>query len=77
MTNRDLQYLKRATPAELMKLKRNGVPWEFCCLVKIQLTASKTLTIEQLSASPLKLAKTAAALAGRWQGRCLKRAMTQ
>jgi hypothetical protein len=57
MTSRDLQYLKRVTPAELMKLKGNGVPWEFCCLVKIQLTASKTLTIEQLSASPLKARK--------------------
>jgi hypothetical protein len=52
MTDRDLNYLKRATPAELMKLT-NGIPWELCCLTRVDLTSSKPLTLEQLSAALL------------------------
>jgi hypothetical protein len=52
MTDKDLQYLKRATPAELMKLT-NGIPWEYCCLIRVDLTSSKPLTAEQLSAAVL------------------------
>jgi hypothetical protein len=37
ITTEDLQYLKRATPAQLMKLK-NGIPWEVCCWIKAELT---------------------------------------
>jgi hypothetical protein len=46
MTNKDLQYLKRATPEELMKLT-NGIPGEICLLIKAHLSQSKPLTIEQ------------------------------
>jgi hypothetical protein len=53
MTNRDLNYLKRATPADLMKLT-NGIPWEFCSMIKVLLTSSKTLTFEQLR-EPVKI----------------------
>jgi hypothetical protein len=47
MINRDhLNYLKRATPAELMKLT-NGIPWEWCGLIKVQLTNSKARNFDQ------------------------------
>ncbi len=33
----DIQYLRRATPAQLMKLPANGIPWEFCVLIRVLL----------------------------------------
>jgi hypothetical protein len=37
MYTEDLQYLKRATPAELMNMT-NGIPWTVCCWIKAELT---------------------------------------
>jgi hypothetical protein len=45
MTSEDLKYLKRSTPAELLLLC-NEIPWEFCALLKVELT-QPTLTFEQ------------------------------
>jgi hypothetical protein len=47
ITTEDLQYLKRATPAQLVKLT-NGVPWPLCAWIKVTLTQSKPLTPEQM-----------------------------
>jgi hypothetical protein len=47
MTSRDVQYLKRATPAELIKLTRD-IPWELCAWIKVELTNSKALTFQQI-----------------------------
>ena len=55
MTVDDLQYLKNATPAELMALT-NGVPWQLCCWVRVELTQPLSLN------SPA----TRAAETGKW-----------
>jgi hypothetical protein len=47
MTNKDLQFLKRATPEDLLKLT-NDTPWEWCCFISVDLTSSKALTVEQM-----------------------------
>jgi hypothetical protein len=47
MTDRDLNYLKRATPAVLMPLA-NGIPWEICCLIKVELTLDQTGEADQI-----------------------------
>jgi hypothetical protein len=61
MTDRDLQYLKRATPAELMKFT-NGIPFSLCAWIKVALTDLKALTPElQDKAAKVEHAKWIAA----------------
>ena len=45
MTDEDLKFLKRATPGQLMALT-NNIPWEYCAMLKIELT-QPALTFEQ------------------------------
>jgi hypothetical protein len=49
MTDSDLQYLKRATPAQLLKLT-NNVTWERCATVRLQLTTDAPVSREAVRA---------------------------
>jgi hypothetical protein len=49
MTDNDLMYLKRATPAQLLKLT-NNVTWERCATVRLQLTTDAPVSREAVRA---------------------------